>query len=89
MAVGIDQPRQHGPPAEIERRLPGCRVDVAHHPDKCDTAVSHDEGIGDRAALVECMNTRIGEDGHPAKSLSAAGGFSVGAITTSPRRRRY
>ena len=89
MAVGIDQPGQHGPPAEIERRLPGRRVDVALPADECDAAIAHDERIGHRVALVERMDARVGEDGHPAKALRAVGGVAVAAITTSPRRRRY
>jgi hypothetical protein len=89
VAVGVDQPGQHGSAAEIERRLPGRRVDIAPAADKCDAAIAHDERVGHRVALVERVDARVGEDRHPANVLCVVSGVAVAEITTSPRRRRY
>ena len=85
--VRVDQARQHGAPAEIESGSPGGALTS---PPGRRTRRGHRVRPACRrpCRVVQRVDARIGENGHPANALSAVGAVAVARVTTSPRRRR-
>jgi hypothetical protein len=60
--VRVDQPRQHGAPAEIDLPLPDRRIELPAPPGERDAAGPHEERVDDAVLAVQGVDASVGED---------------------------
>jgi hypothetical protein len=85
VAVRVDEPRQHGPSAEVDLALPARDIDVSAAAGEDDASGLHDQGIDDAVVRAERVDAPVGEDHRRAhRAIVTRSGWATQALDWTP-----